>query len=209
MTNCCEDKGCAIEALRAKQARVLKIVLAINTGMFFTEFAAGLLAQSMALLGDSLDMLGDALVYGFSLYVLGRGATWRAGAALLKSMIMLAFGLGVLWVAVDKLLHPAVPIAETMGLIGLLALAANGVCLFLLTRHRQDDINMRSVWICSRNDILANLGVLTAAVMVSYTQSMWPDIVIGLGIATLFLASAFKVTAESVRELSAEMNPKF
>jgi len=139
--------------------------------MFLAEFVAGLLAGSVALLADSLDMLGDSLVYGFSLYVVNRSLQWKARAALAKAAVMAAFGLFVLAQLVYKLLHPALPIAEAMGLVGALALAANAVCFALLWRHRAEDINMRSVWLCSRNDILANVGVALAAGAVWMTQS--------------------------------------
>lgn len=201
MGSCCEDKGCALDALREKQGRTLRIVLAINVVLFIGEFAAGLLAASTALLADSLDALGDALVYVFSLYVLFKSARWRAGAALFKGLIMLGFGLAVGWEALHKLLHPALPVAGTMGLMGLLALLANATCLYLLTRHRHDDLNMESVWLCSRNDIFANLGVLGASAAVALTASMWPDLLVGAAIAALFLKSAFYVIARSWREL--------
>lgn len=209
MDHCCNNKESALTVLREKQGRVLKIVLVINALMFIIEFISGLRASSMALLGDSLDMLGDAIVYGFSLFVLTRNAQWRARASLSKGLIMLGFGLSVLVAVVFKILYPVVPAAETMGLIGLLVLAANLVCLFLLTRHRADDLNMRSVWLCSRNDIVANVSVLIAAALVAFTQSIWPDIIIGLLIAVLFLRSAFEVTTKSIQELKAAQSNGF
>lgn len=201
MAGCCEDKSCALETLRTRQAGVLKIVLAINVTMFIVELISGYMAGSMALMSDSLDMLGDAFVYAFSLYVLNRSSQWRNTAALFKGLIMLAFGMGVLVMAVEKILHPIVPFAQAMGIIGFVVLTANTVCLFLLTRHRHDDLNMSSVWLCSRNDIIANISVLVAAVAVSYTHSIWPDIIVGLIIAVLFLSSAYRVVSESSREL--------
>jgi len=165
------------------------------------EAAAGLVAHSTALLADSLDMLGDALVYGFSLYVLWRSAEWKAAAAVLKGAIMAVFGVGVLIEAVYKAIAGVVPMAETMGIIGLLVLLGNGLCFLLLFRHRSDDLNMRSTWLCSRNDILANLSVLIAAAGVKVFDSSWPDILIGAAIAALFLRSAFTVLHESFAEL--------
>jgi Co/Zn/Cd efflux system component len=165
------------------------------------EAAAGLVAHSTALLADSLDMLGDALVYGFSLYVLWRSAEWKAAAAVLKAAIMAVFGVGVLIEAVYKAIAGVVPMAETMGIIGLLVLLGNGLCFLLLFRHRSDDLNMRSTWLCSRNDILANLSVLIAAAGVKVLDSSWPDILIGAAIAALFLRSAFTVLHESFAEL--------
>lgn len=201
MGSCCSDKSCALDALRARQSSTLKIVLALNLVMFVVELTAGLLARSTALLADSLDMLGDAMVYAFSLYVVARSARWKAGAALFKGLIMLAFGLFVVAEAVYKMTQPVIPQAETMGLIGLLALAVNTLCFYLLWQHRADDINMRSVWLCSRNDLFANSAVLVAAVAVFWSASRWPDIVVGLAIAALFLHSAWLVLRDAVREL--------
>ena len=203
MNNCCNDKACDIEALRHRQSTTLKAVLLINAVMFVVELTAGLLSGSLSLLADSLDMLGDALVDGFSLYVVARGARMKATAALFKGSIMAAFGVFVLGQAVYKLYFPQVPVFETIGAIGLLALAANSLCLLLLWRHRSDDINMQSVWLCSRNDIVANVSVLFAAAGVWLTHSGWPDILVGLGIAALFLRSALFVLREAFTELRA------
>ena len=177
MKHCCEDKSEALAALRVKQKRMLQIVLAVNGAMFLVEVVAGLLGRSTALLGDSLDMLGDAVVYGLSLYALDRGAAWRARASVVKGAIMVLFGLAVLVEAVSKAVGQVQPDAATMGAIGALAFAANAACLGLLLRHREDDINMRSAWICSRNDIIANLAVVGAAGVVRLTSSRWPDVV--------------------------------
>ena len=200
MAGCCDDKSCEIEALRGRQSSTLKAVLGINASMFVVELTAGLIAGSVALIADSLDMLGDALVYGFSLYVIARGMRMKAVAAMFKGAIMAAFGLFVLGQAIYKIIVPEVPVFEAIGAVGLLALAANGLCLALLWRHREDDINMKSVWLCSRNDIIANISVLIAAVGVWFTGSGWPDILIGLAIAMLFLRTAFSVLREAVQE---------
>lgn len=184
-----------------EQRRVLQIVLWINMVMFVVECGAGLLAESTALLADSVDMLGDAIVYGFSLYVVSRGSVWQARAALLKGMVMAAFGVGVLLEAALKVVRGSVPAADLMGGIGLLALAANLGCLVLLRRRRADDINMRSAWVCSRNDVLANGGVLLAAAGVFVTGSPWPDIAVGLLIAAMFATSALGVVREARHSL--------
>jgi Co/Zn/Cd efflux system component len=160
-----------------------------------------LLAHSTALLADSLDMLGDSLVYGFSLYVLWRSAEWKAMAAVVKGIVMALFGIGVLIEAVYKIAEGVTPVAETMGIIGLLVLIGNGVCFLLLFRHRSDDLNMRSTWLCSRNDIIANVAVLLATVGVRLMNSAWPDIVVGATIAGLFLRSSFTVLSESFAQL--------
>jgi cation diffusion facilitator family transporter len=201
MDDCCATKAEELGSLRDKHRSVLIAVLIINAVLFIVEAIAGLLANSTALLADSLDMLGDSLVYGFSLYVLGRGAAWKAKAALLKGAIMAVFGAGVLLEVVDKTMSGILPSAGTMGIIGALVLLGNGICFFLLFRHRSDDLNMRSTWLCSRNDIIANLSVLVAAVGVKVFDANWPDILVGAAIAALFLRRAFTVLRESVWEL--------
>jgi cation diffusion facilitator family transporter len=201
MSGCCEDKACEIDRLRDRQTRTLKIILAINAVMFFVEAAAGLAAHSTALLADSLDMLGDALVYAFSLYVVARTARWKAGSALLKGLIQFGFGAAVLAIAVYKILNPVAPDAGTIGAVGLLALAANSVCAWLLLAHRREDINMHSVWLCSRNDLIHNLAVIAAGIAVALTGSRWPDIAVGLAIAALFLQTSFGVISRSLGEL--------
>jgi cation diffusion facilitator family transporter len=205
MTSCCEDKSCEITALQERHGRVLWVVLIINAVMFLVEGGAGLMAHSTSLLADALDMLGDTLVYGFSLFVLARSARWQAGAALAKGGFMLAFGLGVLSEAVYKMFRPVMPGVETMGVIGGLALAANMVCFALLYRHRGDNLNMRSTWLCSRNDLIANVGVLVAAIGSYVLMSRWPDMLVGVVIASLFLSSALQVLGQSMRALRAPL----
>ena len=148
-------------------------------------------------------MLGDAIVYGFSLYVVGRGDRWQARGALLKGVVMALFGAGVLAEVAAKLVLDVVPAPGLMGAAGVLALGANAVCLILLRRHRADDINMRSAWLCSRNDVAANGAVLLAALGVLVTGAAWPDIAIGLAIALLFGSSAFDVIRQARRQLVA------
>ena len=201
MTNCCEDKRCEISALRENHGRVLWIVLVINAAMFLVESSAGLFAHSTALLADALDMLGDALVYGFSLFVLARSTRWQGGAVLAKGGFMLSLGLGVLGEALYKAFHPVIPGFETMGIVGGLALVANLVCFILLYRHRGDNLNMSSTWICSRNDLIANVGVLLAAGGTYLFVSRWPDIIVGAIIAGLFFSSAVSVLRQSLRAL--------
>ncbi len=201
MTHCCDTNTDTLAILRERQKGVLQIVLAINAIMFMAEFGAGIFAHSTALLADSLDMLGDALVYGLSLYALHRSARWRAGAALTKGIIMGVFGTGVVIEAVMKMMTGVVPQGNMMGVFGMLALAANVSCLIMLMRHRTDDLNMRSTWVCSRNDVIANSGVILAAAGVAFTGTAWPDILIGLLIAGLFLSSAWDVIRACLSEL--------
>jgi len=197
------DDCCEVREVPGDQRRVLLVVLWINAAMFLTESVAGVLAHSTALFADSIDMLGDAIVYGFSLYVIGRGVLWQARAALLKGLVMAAFGVGVLVQAAVKIAQGLTPTVEVMSMVGALALAANLVCLTLLWRRRDDDINMRSAWICSRNDVIGNAAVLAAAAAVAATGSPWPDIVIGLAVALVFGRSAVQVVREASRAVAA------
>ncbi len=201
MSDCCQAKSCEIEALRAKQSGMLKAVLAINATMFLVEMASGLLAGSVSLLADSLDMLGDALVYGLSIYAVTRGDRQKAISALVKGYVMLGFAVFVLAQAGYRTLHPQAPETQLMGAVGLLALAANATCLALLWRRRSDDINMRSVWLCSRNDIVANVAVLMAALLVWWSGSAWPDLVVGGALAVLFSVTAASVLRQANSQL--------
>jgi cation diffusion facilitator family transporter len=201
MASCCDDKTCEITAMRADHSRVLWVVLGINALMFVVEVWAGMLAHSTSLLADSLDMLGDAMVYGFSLLVLARSARWQASAALAKGAFMLVFGVGVLAEALYKVAHPIVPNFEAMGIVGGIALLANLCCFLLLYRHRGDNLNMSSTWLCSRNDLIANVGVLAAAGCTYLFASRWPDILVGATIASLFLSSALNVLGQALREV--------
>jgi cation diffusion facilitator family transporter len=199
--HCCDSKTNDVELLWSSQSRILWVVLAINSGMFVAEAFCGLLAGSAALLADSLDMLGDALVYGISLAVIGRSPRARAAAATLKGSVMLLFGCGVLAEVAYKLSTQHVPDASIMSVTAAVALVANSICLVLLTRHRADDINMRSAWICSRNDLAANVGVILAAAGVFLTNTIWPDIIVGLLITGLFLLSSLRVLRQAIGEL--------
>ena len=201
MDDCCEAKAGELDAIRSRHSRVLWAVLVINAIMFLVEFGAGLVSGSSALLADSLDMLGDSLVYGFSLFVVGRSLSWSARAALLKGMVMALFGVAVLFELAYKLGTATPPEVPTMAVVGTIALAANTLCFSLLWRHRADDINLRSTWLCSRNDLIANAAVLAAAALIAWSGSRWPDIIVGLGIAILFLRTAVAVLRESFAEL--------
>jgi Co/Zn/Cd efflux system component len=203
--HCCAGKGKELERLagQAEQRRVLQLVLAINAVMFVLEFGAGVVAGSAALMADAVDMLGDALVYGLSLYALARSQRWKGGAALAKGLFILAFGIGVM-IDIAVKLQSGVPPSSTLMLgFGGLALAANLTCLRLLWRFRAQDVNMASTFECSRNDVISNLGVLVAAGAVAATGSPWPDIMVGTAIAALFLRSAFSVIRNAIPVLRA------
>lgn len=197
--DCCAGKEHELVALSqiAGVKRVLQIVLAINLVMFFVEFGAGVVANSTALMADSVDMLGDALVYGLSLYALGRSLRWRAGAAVVKGGLIALFGVGVVVEVVLKTLNGVTPTAPLMAAFGAVALLANLTCLMLLYRYRDRDVNLSSTFECSRNDVIANTGVLAAAGGVFLFASGWPDILVGGVIALLFFRSAIKVLREA------------
>jgi Co/Zn/Cd efflux system component len=197
--HCCHDKGHELErmALHKDIRRVLVIVMMLNAMMFVLEFCAGLVARSASLMADSVDMLGDALVYAISLYALEKSLRWRAGSALLKGGFILFLGLGVLVEIVVKILWGVAPASGIMLTFGAMALAANLSCLALLWPYRRHDVNLASTFECSRNDVVANLGVLVAATLVSASGSAWPDIVVAAAIAFMFLRSSLRVLADA------------
>lgn len=201
--SCCSSKAADLERLaqHADQRRVLVIVLAINTIMFVLEFGAGIAAGSTVLMADATDMLGDALIYAVSLYALARSDRWKAGAAMFKGVFILALGIAIAINVIAKIQSGVPPSSTLMLAFGGLALAANLVCLRLLWRFRWVDVNMSSTFECSRNDVISNLGVLVAAVLVAVMDSPWPDIVIGSAMAVLFLRSAFRVILEAAPQL--------
>ncbi|KAM3095179.1 cation transporter [Phormidesmis sp. 146-12] len=199
--NCCQNKSSELSKLKKQQAKVLWAVLFINLGMFVIEFGAGVRADSLSLTGDSLDMLGDALVYASSLYVINKGSKAQAGSAFLKGIIMFLFAIAVFARASYQLFAGTIPEAAIMSTVGVLALLANLFCLLLLTRHREDNLNMSSVWLCSRNDIIANTSVLVAAGLVFLTHSVLPDLAVGLLLTFVFAKSSGKVLSQSWREM--------
>lgn len=199
---CCSSDNCASSVIKGSSRfrRVLWIALAINAGMFMTEIAAGMLAGSAALQADALDFLADAANYAISLVVLGMSLRWRAGAAWIKGLSMGMFGLWVLGTVVWHMSTGTVPHAPTMGAIGALALVMNLICLILLMAFRDGDANMRSVWICSRNDVIANAAVLLAALGVFGTGTGWPDVVVASLMSGLALQGAAQIMRDAGRE---------
>lgn len=198
--DCCSRKGDTIAQLgrKADQRRVLIVVMVINLLMFLAEFGGGVLARSSALMADSVDMLGDAVVYALSLYALSRGPRWEAGAALAKGGIILIFGIAVTIQILDKIVNGVPPSSTLMLAFGSAALVANLTCLALLSRFRSENVNMSSTFECSRNDVASNIGVLIAAGLVAFTGAAWPDIVVGGVIAIIFLRSAWRVLAGAI-----------
>jgi Co/Zn/Cd efflux system component len=199
--HCCghgHDQAAASPAYR----RILWIALAVNLAMFAVELVGGLAAQSASLLADSLDFLGDAANYGISLFVLGMALQWRARASLIKAASMGLFGLWVAGTTIQHALAGTVPEAPVMGVVGTLALIANLGVAVLLYRWRDGDSNMRSVWICTRNDAIGNLAVLVAAAGVLGSGAGWPDYAVAAIMSGLALTGAFQVARQAVRELA-------
>ena len=202
MRDCC-DHDFSVEQLRGRQRSTLRTVLAINAVMFVVIVIAALYAGSSALLADSLDNLGDTLTYGLSLLVVTSGIAAKARVALFKGVLILLAAMAVAGQIAYRLVVPGVPVFELMGVFSLLGLAANSLCLYLLWRHRNEDVNMSSVWECSRNDIASNLSVFVAAGAVWATGSGWPDIVVALGLVFLLTRSAVRVISSAMLELRA------
>ena len=201
MAGGCLGGTCAGPAL-GLQRRLLGIVLAVNLVMFVVEAGAGWGAQSVALQADALDFLGDSVNYATALFVLAKSVAWRAGAALIKGCAMLAFGLFVLGASIHNAVLGAEPEAPVMGIIGLLALGANLGSALLLFRFRTGDANLRAVWLCSRNDAIGNLAVLAAAGGVAVTGGRWPDLAVGLVMASLAVWAGQSVLRQALGELA-------
>jgi Co/Zn/Cd efflux system component len=184
---------------------VLWIALFVNAIMFAIEVVAGVAAESVSLQADALDFLGDAANYGLSLSVLSMGLVWRARAALVKGISMGLFGLWVIGTAVMNVMGDALPDAPTMGVIGVLALVANVGVAVMLYQYREGDANMRSVWLCTRNDAIGNVAVLAAAVGVLGTGTLWPDIAVAAVMASLALSASVETIGTARRELRGEV----
>ena len=204
MSGCCCADSCTLGQLQGRQRGTLWAVLGINAIMFVVVSCAAFYGKSSALLSDSLDDFGDALTYGLSLYAVSRGAATKAKVALFKGSLIFLAACGVALQIVSKLMTPTLPVFEVMGMFSMMSLAANLLCLFLLWRHRKEDVNMSSVWECSRNDIATNLSVLVAAAAVWLTGSGWSDILIASCLVVLLLRSAMRVLFSAMRELRVE-----
>jgi Co/Zn/Cd efflux system component len=203
----CFQTTVAFDGVSRGFKRALWAVIAINAGMFIVEMTAGVMAQSQALKADALDFLGDTATYGISLAVIGMPLVWRARAALFKGLSLGILGLWVLGLTAYNVLVLDVPRAETMGLVGFLALVANLISVGLLLRYRNGDANVRSVWLCSRNDAIGNVAVIVAASGVWATASAWPDLIVAAIMASLFLWSSVRILQQSLGELRHARQP--
>lgn len=199
MAGCC-GQDAKFDGLSADYKRRLWIVITLNATMFFVEMTAGHYARSQALQADALDFLGDALTYGISLAVIGASVAARTNAALAKGVSLLLMGLWVMGSTLYRVFYVGVPEAEIMGLVGFLALATNVTSVLLLVRYKDGDANVRSVWLCSRNDAIGNVAVMLAALGVWGTASGWPDLIVAGVMASLFLSSSFQIVRQALEE---------
>lgn len=206
MDSCCSSSCAASPEPSPKYRRVLWIALIVNAAMFVVELGAGHRAESASLLADAVDFLGDAANYAVSLFALTLAAVWRSRTALLKGITMGGYGLLVLGRVVWGALEGGIPHATTMGLVGLLALTANVAVAALLFTYREGDANMRSVWLCSRNDAIGNIAVMCAAIAVSLTNSLWPDLAVALVMAVLAMTASRSVIRQALNELATRAN---
>lgn len=198
--DCC-GSNVKFDGLSADYKRRLWLVIAINAGMFLVEMGAGALAGSQALQADALDFLADAATYGISLAVIGASVRTRSTAAIAKAASLTLMGLWVLGSTGYQVLVVGVPRAEVMGLVGILALAANVASVLILMRYKDGDANVRSVWLCSRNDAIGNVAVMLAAAAVWATATKWPDLIVAALMAGLFLYSSARILQQSFAEM--------
>ena len=202
MSGCCDDK--VFEGMSDGYKRALLAVILINAVMFFVEFTAGLKSGSQALLADALDFAGDSATYTISLLVIGSSLRMRAVASLFKGASLGLIAAIILGTSLYRFLGDMVPAAEIMGLIGFVALLANLTSLLILMRWRDGDSNVRSVWLCSRNDAIGNVGVIIAGIVVAITGAAWPDLLVAVLLATLFLRSAVSIISQARAELKSD-----
>ncbi|WP_245297137.1 MULTISPECIES: cation transporter [Rhodomicrobium] len=204
MSASCGHHNASFEGMDPRYKRILWTVIAINGAMFLVEMTAGALAGSQALQADALDFLADTLTYGVSLAVIGRSIAIRSNAALLKGASLALMGAWVFGATAYQLLVLGVPSPGVMGGVGFLALAANVASVLLLARYKDGDANVRSVWLCSRNDAIGNVAVMGAAVAVWATASAWPDLIVAFAMAGLFLVSAVTIFRQALAERRGE-----
>lgn len=199
MAGCCGNDA-KFDGVSDDYRRRLWLVIALNATMFVVEMAAGHAAKSQALQADALDFLGDTLTYGISLAVIGASIRTRTNAALAKGISLFLMGLWVFGSTVYRVFYVGVPQAEIMGVVGFLALLTNLASVLLLVRYKDGDANVRSVWLCSRNDAIGNVAVMLAALGVWGTASGWPDLIVASIMAGLFLSSAFQIVRQALAE---------
>ena len=201
MANC----GCEIDIKSKEESRVLIILLSINAVMFITEFVFGWLSESTGLIADSLDMLADALVYGVSLYAVGKSLYVKAHSAMLSGCLQITLGIGVLLDISRRAIIGSEPESGFMIAVSLVALIANVICLVLLAKHRDGEVHMRATWIFTKNDVIANLGVITAGILVAYFSTAIPDLVIGCIISAVVIRGGVQIIREAKAARNAQL----
>jgi cation diffusion facilitator family transporter len=189
--------GCEIEAKNAAQRKTLWLLFGINAVMFGLELTIGIVAGSTALVADALDMFADATVYGISLGAIGKSLRQKARAAWLSGIFQITLAVLVLVNVIKRFFFDEVPTSGLMMGIGCLALIANVICLTLIAKHRQGEVHMRASWIFSRNDVIANLGVIAAGLLVNLLNSRFPDLIIGFAIALLVLRGGIEIIQDA------------
>ncbi|WP_119394065.1 cation transporter [Salinibius halmophilus] len=200
MSGSCCGTGKKFDGMDPQYKKILWIVIAINASMFVVEMLGGALAGSQALKADALDFLGDALTYGISLWAIGKSLSFRANAALLKGASLLLMGAWVLASTIYQFFILQAPVAPVMGSIAVMALLANVTSVLLLMRYKDGDANVRSVWLCSRNDAISNVLVIAASVAVFVTASAWPDLIVAVIMAFIFTRSAMQIIRQALAE---------
>ena len=195
--------GCEVEIKEQSESRILVILLLINGLMFFIEFGVGWWAESTALIADAMDMLADAMVYGVGLYAVGKSVAAKIQAANLSGWLQLGLGLLVLADIVRRFVYGSEPISMLMMIMGLVALIANVICLVLISKHRDGEVHMRASWIFSKNDVIANVGVILAGVLVATTDSRIPDLVIGIIVAVVIIRGGILILSDARKENAA------
>ena len=201
MGGCCGSDG-ILDARNKAQRKTLQIVLAINLIMFFVIVIAAIYGRSAALLTDSLDNFGDTFTYALSLYAITKNHYFKAKVAVLKGSLIFLAAMAILVQVIFRMMNPILPSSEIMGIFSFLGLMANLICLYLLTYHRHEDVNMSSVWSCSRNDIISNISVFIGAWLVWFTNNGWPDIIIAIALVIFLLQSSCKVAYSGIKSLS-------
>lgn len=195
------DCDCDVDLDPRSEKNTLVTLLTINAVMFLLEFVAGLFADSSALLADSLDMLADATVYAIALFAVGRSLSMKVKAAMLSGLFQLTLGVGLLIEILRRVIWGSEPVSMMMIVVGVLALIANVVCLILIAKHRRGEIHMRASWIFSRNDVIANTGVIIGGTIIYMTESRWPDLIIGTVIVVIVLFGAWQIFRETQSEM--------
>lgn len=196
------DNYCAIKTRSTKMRQVLWIALLVNSIVFVGQLTAAILANSSALLADSIDMIGDVIAYTISLYAFNRDDRWIAKAALFKGIIIAILATLVFIDASEKIfVVEQIPSSHLMLIFSFVGLTANSFCLWLLTKYRDENLNMKSVWICSRNDILFNVSVIITAILIYYFNSQWPDVIVGISLSVILLYSACHIIMMSIKNI--------